>query len=181
MPFDPQSAHYKTKQSAIVAFDQGVGAAAQYTIAGVIECFKSPDLHKETEKAIPVALMKLGSFVKGTQLDQNWSGRANPNVEGHKILKFLPFSERCFMIYVADVVMAFRLSSIVESEMTSEEEFRYPFSSAQCFLDHVDAVTDVNRCAVREVLESTDQLRSLSCRSCLTPSRLSMSVCESVM
>ena len=132
----------------------------------MIECFKSSDLHKKTDKAIPPALMELCLFVKGQQqIDKDWCGRSNPNVEGHKLLKFLPFSERSFLIYVADLVMAIRISSLVESDLAAAEGFKYPFDSARCFLDYVDVITDVNRCAVPEVLASTKPLLPLSCRS----------------
>lgn len=160
LPFDPTSVHYKIRQNAMMQFDETITAAGRYTVIGMIECLQSTEFC-EGKSALPEQLSKLGHFVKGDDFDSRFCGRVNPNLDSSRLLKFLPFTERSFLIYMADVVMALRLAPLLQGQI-DDQQIEFPVSSIASFLLHVETIMDYNRCSVREIVEATEGIRQLS-------------------
>jgi hypothetical protein len=152
LPSAADSAHFQSKQQATKLFDDCIAEAGQQTVKFILGMLQSEDML--VRRLVPMSLMKLLVFVKG-EIRENMHGKINPDGEGSKVLKFLPFTERSFLVYVADVAAAVCQRGSIELE----SELVYPFSSEMSFLRYVDVVLDANRCSVPQVIQMTLNMR----------------------
>lgn len=165
LPSDPESSHGETKDAALTLFSTLSSRIGQYTVNGILTALSSPDLKASTSDSnggsgvsIPMPFMKLRDFVHGNCDLSMMAGRVNPKACGAKLMQFLPFSERSFLVYVADFVEALIHNGKLPRE---EEDVLFPFADELRYLSFVYAVFDTNRCPIADVVTATEEIRLL--------------------
>ena len=115
----------------------------------------SPEGDEQIEVEIPDALASIAKYVKGENETVPLAGRVAPKAAAAAVINFLPYSQRSFLIYIADLASALQLLTNVHSEKKS---LAYPFGKQVCFLDLVHAVKDCHRCPSAEVNVAAQKL-----------------------
>ena len=83
------------------------------------------------------------------------AGRVGAKAAAAAIINFLPYSQRSFLIYIADLASALQLLPNVQEEKGS---LAFPFAKQIGFLNLVDAVKDCHRCPSEEVIAASQKL-----------------------
>ena len=161
LPSDPTSSHGETKHAALTLFDSLSSSIGKFTVNGILAAMSSPDLKASASSSgavkIPMPFVKIRDFVHGTS-GSGIAGRVNPEACGAKLLQFLPFSERAFLVYVADFIEGLLLGGRMPQE---QKDVLHPFADELRFLSFVDAVCDTNRCPSADVIAATEEMRLL--------------------
>eukprot|EP00435_Cladocopium_sp_Y103_P053640 s14_g17.t1 len=164
LPSDPASSHAEARVAALALFSTLISKIGQYTVNGILAALSSPDLKRSTSDSadgsglcIPMPFMKIRTFVQGDG-HVGMAGKVNPKASGAKLLQFLPFSERAFLVYVADVIGALALVGKLPKE---ENEIVFPFEEELSYLSFASAVFDTNRCPSADVIKATEEIRFL--------------------
>ena len=82
------------------------------------------------------------------------AGRVAPKADAAAVMNFLPYSQRSFLIYIADLACALQLLPSV----SEDKSLVYPFAKDIGFLNLVDAVKDCHRCPSAEVNVASQKL-----------------------
>ena len=160
LPADPSSVHADARQASLALFNEIIGNVGKQTVASVLAMLGDVSFEQAgTGTTIPTPMVKLCLFVKGESLVKAQPGKI---CSGGHLAKFLPFTERAFLTYVADLVAALRIWSTIDSQSTVA-----PFELELAFLTFVDSVADANNCPITDVVSATQDLRLLSIKSSL--------------
>ena len=154
LPSDPGSVHFAVREHAGALFQSTAATIVDHISAGIM--FLLSGLTSPSE--IPMDFIKILKFVKGDSGSSAaaLAGKVNLKSAHSKILQFLPFSGRTFIVYVADFVQALGLKPKIDLK-----NLIYPYEDELAFLALVDGVMDTNRCQNVDVLAATDALRLL--------------------
>ena len=107
------------------------------------------------EVKIPGPLASIAKYVKGVDYaDIPLAGRVAPKADAAAVMNFLPYSQRSFLIYIADLACALQLLPSV----SEDKSLVYPFAKDIGFLNLVDAVKDCHRCPSAEVNVASQKL-----------------------
>ena len=109
------------------------------------------------EVEIPGPLASIAKYVKGggDETGIPVAGRVGANAAAATMINFLPYSQRSFLIYIADLASALQLLPNVQEE---KESLAFPFAKQIGFLKLVDAVKDCHRCPSAEVIAASQKL-----------------------
>jgi hypothetical protein len=109
------------------------------------------------EVEIPGPLASIAKYVKGggDETGIPVAGRVGAKAAAATIINFLPYSQRSFLIYIADLASALQLLPNVQEEKGS---LAFPFAKQIGFLNLVDAVKDCHRCPSEEVIAASQKL-----------------------
>ena len=157
LPSDPGSVHFAIREQAMALFQSTAEKIVDHTCDGILFLLSDPCL--KSESGLPTDFIKIRNLVKGDCGGSGGSsalalaGKLNQKSTNSKILQFLPFSERTFIVYVADVVEALLLKPKIDLT-----ELVYPYEDEVAFLALVDGVMDTNRCCKANVLAATEGL-----------------------
>ena len=125
----------------------------QYIIKGLSSAIAKVNVSESGEIAeadIPNALIQVLDFVKGKNLTTPpAAGKVGPSAEAAKLVSFLPFSQRSFLIYIGDFAAAIKFQHAIK-----EESLTNPFNNELAFLCLVDAVKDSHRCPSSEIISA---------------------------
>ena len=148
------------RETALNLFDASIQNIIQYTANGILALLPQA----AAKGTIPEQLIQLCRFVKGPDYEslgyrEVGGGRVLPSAPASKLLKYIPFHERSFIVYVADVVVALALQAKLVVEQ--DGAFQPPFQTAIAFLDVVGTVCDTHRCHNQEMVKAIDKIVSL--------------------
>ena len=158
LPAEKESVHFSTRQQGLTLFDASIENIIQYTVKGILALLPQA----ASKGSIPTQLIDLCCFVKGQDYVGNrevGGGRILPSAAGAPLLKYLPFQQRCFVVYIADVVVALSLQAKLDTEKDTAIE--PPFQTALAFLDVAASATDVHRCDNQKMVEAIQEILSL--------------------
>ena len=160
LPSDPNSAHAKVKQDAVVLTQSCLKKSGDYTVQAIVALMKDQKVLDGSD--IPPFLRSIQAFVKDESPPDLYqlAGKINAKAAGAKLLQFVPFFTKTFVIYVADVAMALELLQHFDKQDQSLLPQK-PFNAEKSFLIHVGCVQDQSRCYSAEVLEAAQPMRLL--------------------
>lgn len=154
LPAGGASRHASLKASCMRTAFCSAQRLEQYIIKGLSSTMKRinvPESGEIAETDIPNALIQILEFVKGKDMTAPpTAGKVLPGAEAAKLVSFLPFSQRSFLIYIADFAAAIKFQHAIK-----EESLIHPFNDELAFLGLVDAVKDSHRCPSSEILSAS--------------------------
>ena len=140
----------------------GTQSLEQYIIKGLSSAVVNihvQDSGEIAETDIPKALLEILEFVKGKDVTSPpAAGKVLSGTEAAKLVNFIPFSQRSFLIYIGDFAAAIKFQHAMK-----EESLTHPFNNEIAFLGLVDAVKDSHRCPSSEIILASKPVVLLCC------------------
>eukprot|EP00435_Cladocopium_sp_Y103_P031478 s1849_g8.t1 len=152
LPAESASRHSALRASCMRTAFCSTQRLEQYLVKGLASTLANIKLLDSGEMAddIPGALLQIFEFVKGKETNAPpAAGKILPGAEAVKLVNFLPFSQRSFLVYIGDFAAAIKFKCTIK-----EESLVHPFNNEIAFLALVDAVRDSHRCPSNEIISA---------------------------